>query len=111
MYTKQEGIRGMFKERLHTEQTLEMQAGSWSLDPLATMLPTQNLVKMFLDGQAGKKKRRLRRQKAEPPTAKFGSRHGSIQATLRVTGESYVRSTVTIHSETRSGNIILDLVS
>jgi hypothetical protein len=66
---------------------------------------------MFLDGQAVKK-RRFRRQKApDPPTAKFSSRHGGIQATLRVIGDSYVRSTATIRSETRGGNIVLDLVS
>jgi hypothetical protein len=111
MYTKREVIRGMFKELLHADRTLEKQAGSWSLDPLATLLPTQNLVQMFLDGQAVKK-RRFRRQKApDPPTAKFSSRHGGIQATLRVIGDSYVRSTATIRSETRGGNIVLDLVS
>jgi len=93
MYTKRQVIRG-----------------SWSLDPLATLLPTQNLVQMFLDGQAVKKKR-FRRPKVDPPTAKFSSRHGGIQATLRVVGDSSVRSTATIRSETRGGNTILDLVS
>ncbi|KAH9053623.1 hypothetical protein EDB87DRAFT_1580956 [Lactarius vividus] len=98
MSTKQEVIR-------------ETQAGSWSLDPLATVLPAQNLVQMFLDGQATKKKKRFRPPKTAPPTARFISRHGSIHATLRVIGDSSVRSTATIRSETRSGNIVLDLVS
>jgi hypothetical protein len=66
---------------------------------------------MVLDGQAVKK-RRFRRSKApDPPTAKFNSRHGGIQATLRVIGDSSVRSTATIRSETRGGNTIIDLVS
>lgn len=65
---------------------------------------------MFLDGKAVKKKH-LRRPKVEPPTAKFSSRHGGIEATLRVIGDSSVRSTATIRSESRGGNIILDLVS
>ncbi|KAI9440344.1 hypothetical protein H4582DRAFT_2055755 [Lactarius indigo] len=98
MCTKQEVIR-------------ETQAGSWSLDPLAAVLPTQNLVQIFLDGQPSKKKKRFRPSKTVPPTAKFSSRHGGVQATLRVTGDSSVRSTATIRSETRSGNIVLDLVS
>ncbi|KAI9464441.1 hypothetical protein BJY52DRAFT_1249070 [Lactarius psammicola] len=65
---------------------------------------------MFLDGQPVKKKR-FRHPKTAPPTARFSSRHGNIQATLRVIGDSSVRSTATIRSETRSGNIILELVS
>ncbi|KAH9172933.1 hypothetical protein EDB89DRAFT_820725 [Lactarius sanguifluus] len=89
----------------------EVIRGSWSLDPLATVLPTQNLVQMFLDGQAAKKKKRFRPPKTAPPTARFISRHGSIHATLRVIGDSSVRSTATIRSETRSGNIVVDLVS
>jgi len=96
MYTKREGIRG-----------------SWTLDPLATELPTQNLVQIFLDGQQKKEKgcRFRRSAKGTPPTAKFSSRHGNIDAMLRVVGDSLVRSTATIRSETRSGNIVLDLVS
>ncbi|KAH9031362.1 hypothetical protein EDB85DRAFT_1959566 [Lactarius pseudohatsudake] len=89
----------------------EVIRGSWSLDPQATVLPAQNLVQMFLDGQAAKKKKRFRPPKTAPPTARFISRHGSIHATLRVIGDSPVRSTATIRSETRSGNIVLDLVS
>jgi hypothetical protein len=88
------------------------QSGSWSLDPLAPQLPTQNLVQLFLDGPPSKKKSRFRRSAKEiPPTAKFSSRHGGIEATLRIVGDSLYRSTATIRSETRKGNTILDLVS
>lgn len=66
---------------------------------------------MFLDGQAPKKKRRFRIPKTVNPTARFCSRHGSVQATLRVTGDASVQSTATITSKTRGGNITLDLVS
>ncbi|KAI0251802.1 hypothetical protein BJV78DRAFT_1282255 [Lactifluus subvellereus] len=85
--------------------------GSWSLDPLAPQLPAQNLVQLFLDGQPSKKSRCRRSAKGIPPTAKFSSRHGNIEATLRVVGDSLYRSTATIRSETRKGNTILDLVS
>jgi len=70
---------------------------------------------MFLDGQSVKKKKkkccRSRSSKAVPPTAKLASRHGSIQAKLRVLGDSVVHSIATIRAESRSGNISLDLVS
>jgi len=70
---------------------------------------------MFLDGQPEKKKKkkccRSRSSKAVPPTAKLASRHGSIQAKLRVLGESEVPSIATIRAESRSGSVMLDLVS
>ncbi|KAI0299324.1 hypothetical protein BC826DRAFT_68457 [Russula brevipes] len=96
MYTKREDIRG-----------------SWSLDPQAQQVPPHNLVQMLLDGSPEKKKkcRRSRSAKAMPPTAKFSSRHGSIRATLRVLGESALRSIATIRAESRKGNVVLDLVS
>ncbi|KAN0129897.1 hypothetical protein V8E53_012369 [Lactarius tabidus] len=94
MYTKRERIQG-----------------SWALDPLVPLLPTQDLVNMFLDGKAPKRKRCWRSPKGVDPTATFTSRHGSVQATLRVTGDTPVRSTATIRSKTRSGNITLELVS
>jgi len=103
-------VNGLY---MHTKR--QVIRGSWSLDPLATRLPTQNLVQMFLDGKAAKKKP-FRHAKADPPTAKFSSRHGGIiQATLRViAGSDYFskhHSTATIRSETRGGHIMLDLVS
>jgi len=79
---------------------------------MAALVPEQNLVQMFLYGQSEKKKcRRSRRPKMVPPTAKFGTRHGNIQATLRVLGDSMVPSIATIRAESRKGNIVLDLVS
>ncbi|KAH9992983.1 hypothetical protein BJV74DRAFT_833912 [Russula compacta] len=85
-------------------------SGSWSLDPLAPQVPAHNLVKMFLDGLPEKKCRRSR-SKGVPPTAKFYTRHGSIQTTLRVLGDSLARSVATIRLESRSGKIVVDLVS
>jgi len=98
MYTKREAIRGY-----------------WSLDPQAPLVPTQDLVQMILDG-SGEKKRwcRSRSAKTAPPTAAFTTRHASIQATFRVVGDSAVHpvhSVTTIRSKTRSGNVLLDLVS
>jgi len=92
LYTKREAIRG-----------------SWALDPLAALLPTQNLVQMFLDGKPSKK--RFRTPKGIPPTATFSSRHGSVQAILRVVENASVRSTAKVYSKTRSGNITLDFNS
>jgi hypothetical protein len=45
------------------------------------------------------------------PTAKLDSRHGNISAALRVVGESAITATATIRATTRSGNIVLELVS
>jgi hypothetical protein len=79
---------------------------------MAPLVPEQNLVQMFLYGQSEKKRwGRSRNPKAAPPTAKFGTRHGNIQATLRVVGDSMVHSIATIRAESRKGNIVLDLVS
>lgn len=86
--------------------------GSWTLNPVASLVPSENLVQMFLDG-SGKKKGWFssRCAKASPPTAMFKTRHGDIHATLRVVGESALRTVATIHSATRHGEIFLDLVS
>jgi hypothetical protein len=69
---------------------------------------------MFLDGR-GETKRRggcLRsKKKVPPPTAMFRSRHGAIDAKIRVVGESALRTVATIHSKTRKGSIFLDVVS
>jgi len=37
--------------------------------------------------------------------------HGNVHATLRVVGESALRVVATIRSESRGGNIFLDVVS
>ncbi|KAH9952843.1 hypothetical protein BC827DRAFT_1285905 [Russula dissimulans] len=91
-------------------EPLTHKTGSWTIDPMAPLVPEQNLVQMFLYGQSEKKRwGRSRNPKAAPPTAKFGTRHGNIQATLRVVGDSMVRSIATIRAESRKGNIVLDL--
>jgi len=68
---------------------------------------------MFLDGKATRRKRCWRSPKGVNPTASFTSRHGSVQATLRVNGDTPypLHSTATVRSKTRSGNITLELVS
>jgi hypothetical protein len=113
MYTKRESIRGESKNYWHCLiKVLKCQTGSWSLDPLAPVVPAQNLVQMFLDGK-GEKKRRCRSRsskKMAPPTAIFSSRHGNIQAALRAVGDSAGLSVATVHSKTRGGNIFFDLV-
>ena len=114
MYTKQEAIRGDFNKYWHRELSgAQYQIGSWSLDPMAPQVPAQDLVQMVLDGQGEKKRRcgyRLSKKKV-PLTAMLRSRHGSIHATFRVDGESALRSVATIRSDTRRGNIFLDVVS
>ena len=96
-----------------SDQVLRYQTGSWSLDPLAPQVPAQDLVQMFLDGRG--EKRRLcgyrSSKKKAPPTAMFRSRHGTINATLRVVGESALRTVTTIRSKSRGGNIFFDVVS
>lgn len=96
-----------------SEQVLKYQTGSWSLDPLAPQVPAQDLVQMFLEGRGEKKRRCGHRssKKKVPPTAVLISRHGTIHATLRVVGESALRTVATIHSKSRGGNIFIDVVS
>ena len=96
-----------------SDQVLKYRTGAWSLDPLAPQVPAQDLVQMFLDGEGEKKRRCGYRwsKKKVPPTALFRSRHGTVHATLRVVGESALRTVATIHSKTRGGNILLDVVS
>lgn len=94
------------------DQVLKYQTGAWSLDPVAPQVPAQDLVQMFLDG--GEKKRRCgfrSSKKKAPPTAMFRTRHGNVHATVRIVGESALRTVATIHSKTRGGNIFIDVVS
>ena len=92
-------------------RVLKCATGSWTLNPVAPLVPSENLVQMFLDG-SGKKKGWFssRCAKSSPPTAMFKTRYGGIHATLRVVGESALRSVATIRSATRDGEIVLDLV-
>lgn len=96
-----------------SDQVLKCQTGCWTLDPLAPLVPPQNLVQMFLDGTKEKKRGwcRSRSEKKPPPTVMLRTRHANIQATLRVVGESAVRSVATVQTATRSGDIVIDLVS
>ena len=96
-----------------SDRALKHRIGTWSLDPVAPRVPAQDLVQMFLDG-GGEKKRRCgfrRSKKKLPPTAMLCSRHGNIHTTVRVVGESALRTVATIHSKTRGGNIFIDVVS
>lgn len=68
----------------------------------------------MLDGGRGVRKRRCcfrRSKKKIPPTAMLRSRHGSIDATVHVVGESALRTAAKIHLKTRKGSISLDVVS
>lgn len=96
-----------------SDQVLKYQIGSWALDPLVPPVPAQNLVQMFLDGRGEKKRRCGYRcsKKKVPPTAMLRSRHGNVDAKLRIVGESALRTVTTIRSESRGGNIHLDVVS
>lgn len=86
--------------------------GSWLLDPLAPLsLGTSILQTVVQHRVGGRRPRRLRNMTLGTATAKFDSRHGNISATLRVVGESAVTATATIRATTRSGNIVLELVS
>lgn len=68
---------------------------------------------MFLDGRGERKRRCGHRwsKKKVPPTAMFRSRHGTVHASLRIVGESALRTVATIRSKTRGGNILLDVAS
>lgn len=96
-----------------SDQLLKYRLGSWSLDPMVPQVPAQDLVQMVLEGRGEKKWRCGYRcsKKKVPPTAMLCSRHSSIHATLRVVGESALRSVATIRSKSRGGNIFLDVVS
>lgn len=94
-----------------SDQVLKYRAGSWLLDPLAPLVP-EDLVQMFVGGRERMKRRWSFRcsNKTIPPTAILRTRHGSIDATLHVVGESALRNVATIRLETRAGNIFLDVV-
>ncbi|KAI9433594.1 hypothetical protein H4582DRAFT_2082223 [Lactarius indigo] len=85
--------------------------GSWLLDPLAPQSTNQSLLQLLVENRAGRRPRRFHNMTVGAPTAKLDSRRGNIFATLRVGGESAVPAIATIRSTTRSGNIVLELVS
>jgi hypothetical protein len=94
-----------------SDQVLKYQTGCWSLDPLGPQVPAQDLVQMFLDGETKRRCGYRWSKKKVPPTAMFRSRHGTIHASLRIVGESALRTVATVRSKTRGGNIFLDVVS
>lgn len=85
--------------------------GSWLLDPLAALSSGPSILQTVVQHRAGRRPRRARNMTLGAPTARLDSRHGSISAVLRVVAESATPATATIRSTTRSGNIVLELVS
>jgi hypothetical protein len=92
---------------------LEPIKGSWLLDPLAAQPSGPSILQTLAENRVGRRPRRVRNLNVimGTPTAKFDSRHGNISASLRIVGESAIPATATINSTTRSGNIVLELVS
>jgi len=90
---------------------LEPIKGSWLLDPLAALSSGPSVLQTIVQSRAGgRRPRRFRNMTVGSPTAKFDSRHGSISTVLRVVGDS-VPAVATIRCTTRSGNIVLELVT
>jgi len=85
--------------------------GSWLLDPLISQSSGLSIMQTITQHRAGRRPRRFRNATLEATTAKLDSRHGNISAAFRVVGESAMFATATIRSTTRSGNIVLELVS
>jgi len=85
--------------------------GSWLLDPLAPQPSGPSILQTVVQHRAGRRPRRFRNMILGTTTAKLDSRHGDISAALRVVGESAMTATATIRTTTRSGNIVLELVS
>jgi hypothetical protein len=85
--------------------------GSWLLDPLAPQSSGTPILQTIVQHRAGRKQRRSRNMTPGTATAKLDSRHGNISAALSVVGNSPMTATATIRATTRSGNIVLELVS
>jgi hypothetical protein len=89
---------------------LHRSLGSWLLDPLAPQSSGTNILQAVMQHRNARRPRRFRNMALGTPTAKLDSRHGNISATFRVVGEA-MTATTTIRTTTRSGNIVLELVS
>jgi len=85
--------------------------GSWLLDPLAPQSSETSIFQTIVQHRVGRRPRRSRNMTLGTATAKLDSRHGNISAALRVVGESPTTATATIRVTTRSGNIVLELIS
>ncbi|KAI9510510.1 hypothetical protein F5148DRAFT_571172 [Russula earlei] len=98
---------------VHVLTMLEPIRGSWLLDPLAPQSSSPSIVEKIVENRVagGRRSRRVRNLLSGAPTAKLDSRHGNISAAFRVVGESVMPANATIRSTTRSGNIVLELVS
>ena len=114
MRTIRAAIRGESKcTGAESDHVFKCPTGCWTLDPLAPVVPAQDPVEISLDGTKGKEpaQRRSRSAMTPPPTAMLRTRRGKIQATFCVVGESALRSVATIHTVTRKGDIVLDVVN
>ena len=86
--------------------------GSWLVDPLVAPSSGPSMLQTIVQSRAGgRRPRRFRNMTLGTPTARFDSRHGNISAAIRVVGDSGMPAIATIRSTTRSGNIVLELVS
>ena len=94
-----------------SQLTVPRSLGSWLLDPLAPQSSGTSILQTIIQHRAGRRQRRSRNMTLGTATAKLDSRHGNISAALRVVGESAMTATATIRATTRSGNIVLELVS
>jgi hypothetical protein len=84
--------------------------GSWLLDPLAAQSSSRSILQTVVN-RTERRPRGLRNMSMGAPTAKFSSGLGNISASLRVVAQSDTPATATIQATTRSGHIVLELVS
>jgi len=85
--------------------------GSWLLDPLAAPSSGSSILQAIVATSTERRPRRLRNITMGAPTGKFTSRLGNISASFRVVAQAATPATATIQATTRSGNIIMELVS
>jgi len=115
IFTVIEPIRGLWgcqaRCGAHNLNSTRSLLGSWLLDPLAPPSSGTSILQTIVQHRAGRRPRRFRNMTLGTATAKLDSRHGNISAALRVVGESAITATATIRTTTRSGNIVLELVS
>jgi hypothetical protein len=113
VFTVLEPIKGLWvrDECGMPNPNLHRSLGSWLLDPLIAPSSGPSILQTIVQHRAERRPRGFRNMTLGAPTAKLDSRHGNISAALRVVGESAMPATATVRSTTRSGNIVLELVS
>jgi hypothetical protein len=114
IFTVLEPIKGLWESHNRCGMpnlNLHRFLGSWLLDPLIAPSSGPSILQTIVQHRAGRRPRRFRNMTLGAPTAKLDSRHGNISAALRVVAESPMPATATIRTTTRSGNIVLELVS